>query len=60
VEHIGHYAIANSLLYPVKEVLIGGEFQFGRPVHFSDGFNANDYETQSSFKYDVAKVPAYW
>jgi hypothetical protein len=25
VEHIGHYAIANSLLYPVKEVMIGGE-----------------------------------
>src|SRR3954452_5720929 len=50
--HQGHYAIANLLYHPTKKVMMGGEFQFGRRVNFSDGFNANDYRMQFSFKYD--------
>jgi hypothetical protein len=53
--HQGHYALANLLYHPVPSVTIGGEFQFGRRVNFSDGFNFNDYRAQFSFKYDWKK-----
>jgi len=53
--HQGHYALANLLYHPIPKVMIGGEFQFGRRVNFSDGFNANDYRMQFSFKYDWSK-----
>ncbi|HEX8815872.1 MAG TPA: DcaP family trimeric outer membrane transporter [Terriglobales bacterium] len=54
--HQGHYALTNLLYHPVKPVTIGGEFQFGRRVNFSDGFNVNDYRVQFSFKYDWGKL----
>ena len=53
--HQGHYALTNLLYHPIPTVTIGGEFQFGRRVNFSDGFNANDYRMQFSFKYDWSK-----
>jgi hypothetical protein len=53
--HQGHYALANLLYHPVKQVTIGGEFQFGRRVNFTDGFNYNDYKMQFSFRYDWSK-----
>jgi hypothetical protein len=53
--HQGHYALTNLLYHPVKQVTIGGEFQFGRRVNFSDGFNVNDYKMQFSFRYDWSK-----
>jgi hypothetical protein len=54
--HQGHYALANLLYKPVPKVTIGGEFEFGRRLNFSDGFNVNDYRMQFSFKYDWAKT----
>ncbi len=54
--HQGHYAVGNLLFYPVKSVMIGSEFQYGRRVNFSDGFNTNDYRLQFSFRYEWAKV----
>ena len=54
--HQGHYALGNLLFYPVKDVTVGGEFQFGRRVNNSDGFNVNDYRIQFSFKYNFGKV----
>jgi hypothetical protein len=57
--HQGHYALANLLFFPVKKVMVGGEFQFGRRVNFSDGFNVNDYRMQFSFRYDWSKGFAY-
>ena len=57
--HQGHYALANLLYHPVPRVTVGGEFQFGRRVNFSDGFNVNDYRLQFSFKYDWAKEFAF-
>jgi outer membrane murein-binding lipoprotein Lpp len=54
--HQGHYAIGNLLFYPVKQVMMGTEFQFGRRVNFADGFNTNDYRLQFSFRYDWAKA----
>jgi hypothetical protein len=53
--HQGHYALANLLYHPVKQVTMGSEFQFGRRVNFSDGFNYNDYKLQFSFRYDWSK-----
>ena len=53
--HQGHYALTNLLYHPIPKVTIGGEFQYGRRVNFSDGFNANDYRMQFSFKYDWSK-----
>jgi hypothetical protein len=53
--HQGHYAVANLLYHPIPKVTIGGEFQWGRRVNFSDGFNTNDYRMQFSFKYDWDK-----
>jgi hypothetical protein len=53
--HQGHYAIVNLLYHPIPRVTIGSEFQFGRRVNFSDGFNANDYRMQFSLKFDWDK-----
>ena len=54
--HQGHYALGNILFYPTKAVMVGSEFQFGRRLDFSNGFNTNDYRVQFSFKYDWAKT----
>ena len=54
--HQGHYALGNLLFYPVKQVMVGTEFQFGRRVNFSDGFNTNDDRLQFSVRYDWAKA----
>ena len=53
--HQGHYALVNVLYHPVKQVTMGSEFQFGRRVNFTDGFNYNDYKMQFSFRYDWSK-----
>ena len=53
--HQGDYALGNLLYHPLKAVTIGGEFQFGRRVNFTDGFNVNDERVQFSFKYDWLK-----
>jgi hypothetical protein len=53
--HQGHYALTNLLYYPWENVMMGGEFQFGRRINFADGFNVNDYRVQFSFKYSFSK-----
>jgi cell division protein FtsB len=53
--HQGDYAIANLLYHPIPRVMMGSEFQFGRRVNFSNGFNVNDYRVQFSFKFDWDK-----
>jgi hypothetical protein len=50
----GQYATANLVCTPVKNVMIGGEFQYARRNNFSDGFKANDYRLQFSFKYSFS------
>jgi outer membrane DcaP-like protein len=49
--HNGQYASANLLWTPVRNVMIGGEFQFGRRLNFSDDFHFEDYRLEFSFKY---------
>ena len=41
---------------PVKNVTIGGEFQWGRRNNFLDGFHADDFRIQFGFKYNFSKV----
>lgn len=53
--HQGDYALTNLLFHPLKQVTVGGEFQFGRRVNFADGFSVNDYKLQFSFRYDWSK-----
>ncbi len=50
--HRGQYGLANLLFYPVKNAMMGGEFQWGRRSNFLDGFVFNDYRVQFSFKYN--------
>ncbi len=57
--HQGDYALTNLLYYPVKNVMVGGEFQFGRRVNFSSGWNVNDYKIQLTAKYNFSKETSY-
>ncbi len=51
---VGHYALANLLYSPVAGVMAGGEFQWGRRQNYLDGFSADDYRVQFSFKYNFS------
>ena len=57
--HQGYYALTNLLYYPIKNVMAGGEFQYGRRVNFRNGYNFNDYRLQFSFKYNYGKTFAF-
>ena len=48
----GQYALANLLYYPVPDMMLGGEFQWGKRENFSDGFSFSDYRIQFSFRYN--------
>jgi hypothetical protein len=50
----GHYALGNVLYYPVKNVMAGVEFQWGRRENFSDGFEVDDYRIQVSARYNFS------
>jgi hypothetical protein len=47
----GQYASGNLLYTPVKNVMLGGEFQWGHRQNFSDGFGVGDTRIQFSAKY---------
>ena len=53
--HRGHYALGNLLYYPVENVMIGGELQWGRRENFLDGFASDDVRLQFSFRYNFGK-----
>jgi hypothetical protein len=57
--HQGYYALANLLFHHVPRVTMGGEFDFGRRLDFTDGYSFNDYRMQFSFKYDWSKTLVY-
>jgi len=50
----GQYALGNLLYYPVKNVMFGAEFQWGRRTNFSDGFHSDGVKLQFSFKYNFS------
>ena len=51
---IGQYALGNLLYYPVPNVMMGGELQWGRRENFSDGFQSDGFKVQFSFKYNFS------
>jgi hypothetical protein len=51
----GEYALANLLYYPAPNVMIGGEFQWGRRINFADGFHSDGAKVQFSFRYNFSK-----
>lgn len=53
--HRGHYGLGNLLYYPVENVMIGGELQWGRRENFLDGFASDDVRIQFSFRYNFSK-----
>jgi hypothetical protein len=52
----GHYAIGNLMYYPVKDVMMGAELQWGRRENIRDGFDVDDFRVQFSFKYNFARL----
>jgi hypothetical protein len=50
----GKYALFNLLYTPVPNVMMGGEFQWGRRTNFSDGFHSDGVKVQFSFKYNFS------
>jgi hypothetical protein len=52
--HQGHYLVGNLLYSPVPNVMVGGEFQWGRRVNNSDGFHSDGVKMQFSFKYNFS------
>ena len=47
----GQYALANILFYPVKNVMLGPEIQWGKRENNSDGFSSDDLRIQFSARY---------
>jgi hypothetical protein len=47
----GQYITGNLLVTPVKNVMMGGEFQWAHRGNHSDGFSSDDTRVQFSFKY---------
>jgi len=50
----GHYALGNFLYYPVPNLTVGGELQWGRRENFADGFKSDGVKVQFSFKYNFS------
>jgi hypothetical protein len=50
----GDYALGNLLYYPAPNVMVGGEFQWGRRENFSDGFESDGVKVQFSFRYNFS------
>jgi hypothetical protein len=48
----GQYGLVNILYYPVKNVMAGFEYQWGRRENKSDGFHADDHRIQFSARYN--------
>lgn len=55
----GQYGLANLLYHPVKNAMMGGEFQWGRRRNYTDGFSYDDYRLQFSVKYNFSKTFSY-
>jgi hypothetical protein len=50
----GQYGLVNLLHYPVENVMMGAEGQWGRRDNFSDGWSVDDYRIQFSFRYNFS------
>ena len=53
---LGQYGLINLRYYPVENVMMGIEYQYGRRDNFYDGFHSNGNKIQFSFKYNFSKI----
>jgi len=51
---VGQYALGNVMFYPVKNVMLGPEIQWGDREN-KDGFTSDDLRIQFSAKYNFSK-----
>jgi hypothetical protein len=51
----GQYALINLRCYPVDNVLVGIEYQYGKRNNFSDGFSSAANKIQFSFKFNFSQ-----
>jgi len=52
----GNYAAANLMYYPVKNAMMGVEFQYGDRHNYRDGWTTSISKLQFSFKYNFSQV----
>jgi hypothetical protein len=50
----GQYGLVNILYYPVKNVMAGFEYQWGRRENNSDDFHSDDHRIQFSARYNFS------
>jgi len=55
----GQYGLVNLLYYPVKNVMAGVEYNFGRRDNYNDGFHSTTSIVRFSFKYNFSRVFAW-
>jgi len=51
----GNYAIGNLMWYPVKNAMMGVEFQWGDRHNYTDGWTTSISKVQFSFKYNFSQ-----
>jgi hypothetical protein len=52
----GQYGLFNLRYYPVENVMMGIEYQYGRRDNFYDGFHSYGNKIQFTFKYNFSKI----
>jgi hypothetical protein len=52
----GDYAAANIMFYPVKNAMVGIEWQYGTRENYTDGWSTNINKVQASFKYNFSQT----
>jgi hypothetical protein len=50
----GQYIVGNLMYYPVKNAMMGVEFQWGDRENYSDGWSTSISKIQFSFKYNFS------
>lgn len=51
----GQYIVGNLLYYPVKNAMMGIEFQWGKRENYTDGWSTTISKIQASFKYNFSQ-----
>lgn len=54
--HMGHYALANILLNPVEDLMLGPELQYARRENNDGEFSADEFRVQFSAKLSFSKT----
>lgn len=52
----GQYGLVNLLYYPVDNVMMGVEYNFGRRDNYSDGFHSTTSMVRFAFRYNFSQI----